>query len=146
MFRKKLTSWHRKSALPETFPNSTVSPDRFDWTTDGPSMSSPDLTITQSTIPKTSPHREVHVLMFMWQEDDLGVVDEVHSLRHIFQTLYSFTTYTLLIPSRKPYEYVENVLAQLKDILNCPQNLVVAYYSGHGRLRGYGKMSWCAYA
>ncbi|KAE9378653.1 hypothetical protein N431DRAFT_450602 [Stipitochalara longipes BDJ] len=86
-----------------------------------------------------------NVLMFMWLDDDLKVLDEVRELKHIFKVFYDFQTHLCIIPSRNPHQHVKNKLAQLYEILNSPRNLVIVYYSGHGHLMKYGKMTWSAY-
>jgi hypothetical protein len=46
-------------------------------------------------------YKEVHVLMFLWEDDDLHVRGEVLQLRNLFSSLYNFTTHISTIPSKK---------------------------------------------
>lgn len=98
-----------------------------------------------SNVPKRCRYNKVHALMFLWEDDDLQVHPEVQDLRDVFSTLYNFTTHISIIPSKTPSQHVKNEISKLRHILNYSDNLLIVYYSGHGHLLKYGKMTWSAY-
>jgi hypothetical protein len=98
--------------------------------------------------PTTSePYRynEVHVLMFIWEDDDLDCIQEVQQLEGVFSKLYNFNTKISIIPSRRPYRHVKNEISRFIDILNRPDCLVIVYYSGHGHLLQCRNLAWSPY-
>lgn len=48
-----------------------------------------------------SRYRETHVLLFSWEEDNLGVYEKVDVLREVFQHVYHYDTEYFKIPSYK---------------------------------------------
>jgi len=100
----------------------------------------------QSDTSKSYRYKEIHALMFLWKDDDLHVLNEVNELKAVFDKHYHFTSILIsVIPSRKPYCHVKNEIENLRHVLNRTDSLVIVYYSGHGHLFGYGKMTWSAY-
>jgi hypothetical protein len=98
-----------------------------------------------STTSEPYRYNEVHVLMFVWEDDDLDCLQEVQQLEGVFSNLYNFNTKTSIIPSRRPYRHVKNEISRLIDVLNRPDCLVIVYYSGHGQLLKYGNLAWSPY-
>lgn len=90
-------------------------------------------------------YKAVNVVMFHWEEDDIGVAPEVHELSAVFKDVYRFASVDLhLIPSRNPYKFVERALDDLKRGNSDKDNLLIVYYSGHGGL-DKGKLMWSPY-
>jgi hypothetical protein len=93
------------------------------------------------------PHRykEVHAHFFSWEEDDLGVSEEIKKLHKVFEnlSLATITTY-YKIPSDNPYEFMDVTLSNVKNSWSHPDNLLIIYYSGHGYL-DRGRMMWHSY-
>jgi len=83
--------------------------------------------------------------MFHWDEDDLGVRFEVHELSAVLKDIYHCASVDIhVIPSRKPYKFVERALDNLKRGNSHKDNLLIVYYSGHGCLDN-GRLMWAAY-
>jgi hypothetical protein len=81
------------------------------------------------------PYKEVHVLLMCWKEDDLECWGEIEGLRNVFKSLYNFHTVTpYQIPSSNPYSAVGIQLHNLVERYSAPDNLLIVYYGGHGRI------------
>ena len=94
---------------------------------------------TAAAFPTTVPweryrYEQVHVLLLSWEEDLLGVSEEVAALRDIFQRTYNYDTEEWQIPSKRSHnslvERVAGFLAAYED----KTALLIVYYAGHGRL------------
>jgi hypothetical protein len=93
----------------------------------------------------TYKYKEVHILMLLWEEDDLECLNEALELQFIFSILYNFTTHISTIPSRGASQHVKNEISKLQHVLNRTDCLLIVYYSGHGNFAKYGRMIWSAY-
>jgi len=133
-------------AVQTSTPWTSSNPDLFESTSHtSPTTSLDHLTKDRLSTSQKYQYDQAHVLLFMWREDDLEVLDEVRELKHVFKTVYNFKTHLCIIPSRQPYQHVEAEISQLHESLNSLSNLVIVYYSGHGHLLKYGNMTWSAY-
>lgn len=91
-------------------------------------------------------YTEVHALLLSWEEDDLGVSDEVHMLRWMFETKYNFTTVEWWkIPSKQPNSQLEDKLYEFRKSYSRSQSLLVVYYAGHGYMDSGRNWKWAAY-
>ena len=50
-----------------------------------------------------SRYKEAHVLLLSWEDDDLGVFEEVTELQDVFRHYYRFETEEWKIPSKRPH-------------------------------------------
>ncbi len=80
-------------------------------------------------------YKEVHVLLLSWEDDDLGVNDEVVELEEVFRKDYCYHTVRKWeIPSLKPYSTLEDELYRFRKDHSLKDNLLIIYYAGHGYL------------
>ncbi|TVY87185.1 Cyclic pyranopterin monophosphate synthase [Lachnellula willkommii] len=106
----------------------------------------PQQKFTSQQRSKIRRYKEVHVILFHWQEDDMGVLYDMQTLAGLFNDTYrSSSVETHLIPSKNPYSFVERALDNFKRAHSHPESLLIVYYNGHGYLEN-GKMMMCAYA
>ena len=91
-------------------------------------------------------YKEVHTLLLSWEDDDLGVVDEVLELKSVFRDDYDFDTVRLwVIPRHRPYSKLEDELYQFRKEFSSTDNLLIVYYAGHGYLDYSRSWKWAAY-
>ncbi|KAG0645504.1 hypothetical protein D0Z07_8738 [Hyphodiscus hymeniophilus] len=77
-------------------------------------------------------YSKAQVLLLSWEDDDLGVKEEIIDLRHVFENFYRFDVEEHKIPSEKPDK---NVKRKVLEFLNKDgdDTLLVVYYAGHAR-------------
>ncbi|KAI9698151.1 MAG: hypothetical protein M1836_004153 [Candelina mexicana] len=61
-------------------------------------------------------YRRVYVLLLYWEDDNLGCVEEVLELDHVFQHIYHFRTAIYSIPSEKSHNKLNSTIADFIDI------------------------------
>lgn len=145
-FRKKrrcVAKSHLRTSLALQLSTESINPNIHLDSEDHGSPNTPLYQSPSSSAPYQ--YNEVLVFMFLWEDDDLHVLNEVRELEHVFLTLFNFTTHISTIPSRRPYRHVKNEFSKIEHILSRKDCLVIVYYSGHGHLLKYGKMTWSAY-
>lgn len=96
-------------------------------------------------LPRTEDYRysKVRVLLLSWEEDDLGIAEEVEALAKIFKSAFAFRVEAVKIRSKKPHKQVRFLLTKLLGRTEENQ-LAIIYYSGHGDYKD-GFMKWVAY-
>ena len=91
-------------------------------------------------------YKEVHVLLLSWEDDDLGVVDEVAELEDVFRKDYGCQTVERWeIPSLRPFSNLEDKLYLFRKKYSSTDNLLIVYYAGHGYLDYSRLWKWAAY-
>jgi len=89
---------------------------------------------------------QVHVLLLLWEADDLGVKEEIKTLRHVFRDRFNFEIQSYEIPSTKPDKALKR---RIFDFLDFDKNdkLLIVYYGGHARMGLHSNDSpiWFAY-
>jgi hypothetical protein len=91
-----------------------------------------------------SRYTRVKVLLVQWQSDDLGVDQELKSLKKVFTQLYHYEVSKFLIPDELPFRSLgKAVLRFIGD--DSPETLLIFYYSGHGILQPHrNDLFWAA--
>ena len=91
-------------------------------------------------------YKRVGVLIFCWEEDDLGVAKEIELLRRVFSTAYNFPDCRVIkIPSVDSHSFTGDVLATAKRTYSSPESLLIVYYGGHGGVDKQRNLYWSAY-
>lgn len=84
----------------------------------------------------------VCVLLLSWENDTLGVIDELLELQAVFQTFYSFYTEEWKIPSNGSHNWLFFLLAQFLQHYGSEGNLLIIYYRGHSYMNDHGQCVW----
>ena len=92
------------------------------------------------------PYKEVHILLLSWEDDDLGVFDEVIELEDVFRKDYGYHSVRRWeIPTLKPYSKLEDELYLFRKDHSSNDNLLIVYYASHGYLDYSRLWKWAAY-
>ena len=77
-------------------------------------------------------YKAVFVLLLIWGDDNLGVIDEILELKQVFQEDYGFDTEVWSIPSFQPQTLLVKKIGELVRLCNSSETLFIIYYGGHG--------------
>jgi hypothetical protein len=77
-----------------------------------------------------SRYRNVQALCVYWDADDLGVVEEVEVLKHVFSDLYNFDVSKYEIPSHQPDRALKRRVLDFVE-QDHQDTLLIFYYAGH---------------
>ncbi|KAH7369692.1 hypothetical protein BKA65DRAFT_470949 [Rhexocercosporidium sp. MPI-PUGE-AT-0058] len=78
-------------------------------------------------------YKEVRVLLMRWEEDNLGVEEELLRLKTVFSRLYRYDVECFEIPSQSPARVTGSKVSSL--IAECGvDSLIIIYYGGHAVL------------
>ena len=89
-----------------------------------------------------SRYKEVHALLLSWEDDNLGVIDEVLELQDVFRDLYRFKTEEWKIPSSKSHNLLAAKVLDFVNDYESKDNLLILYYGGHGAMNDDRKCLW----
>lgn len=80
-----------------------------------------------------SRYENVHVLLLSWEDDNLGVEQEIKRLGHVFSNLYQFDVREFRIPRKTPGRAT---ISQVSTFLgmDAHDTLFIVYYAAHARL------------
>lgn len=78
------------------------------------------------------------VLLLRWEQDDLGVAEDIAKLKDVFEHSYRFETESWVIPSHRPEAMLTQRIYDFRDH-HCPTDqapdeprpLLIVYYGGH---------------
>ncbi|KAL8958678.1 MAG: hypothetical protein Q9193_004313 [Seirophora villosa] len=102
--------------------------------------------ISSSFPRKATPYTSVHVLLLRWAEDDLNVLDELTTLKRVFENQFRFATEQWDIPSQNSTRALQTKLYNFQDAHQNENELLIVYYGGHGDAdRRRGRSIWAAY-
>jgi len=92
------------------------------------------------------PYLQVSVLLIKWEEDDLGVDEEIDELRDLLTRFFRYSVESWLIPKGSPKTAslaLVNKLHEFTEAYNNEGSLIWIYYGGHGRqVPGYTGLIW----
>ncbi|CZR67342.1 uncharacterized protein PAC_17241 [Phialocephala subalpina] len=86
-------------------------------------------------------YQTVRVLLLRWEEDSLGVKHELDNLASTFRH-YGYDTETWLIPTVKSHNLLMKKALQILDDYGSPDDLLIVYYAGHGRMNASRRAEW----
>lgn len=82
---------------------------------------------------KRSYYKSVYVLLLSWEDDNLGVEEEIKRLGHVFTNLYRFAVEEYRIPRKKPGKATISRVSSFLE-MDAHDALLILYYGGHARL------------
>ena len=89
-----------------------------------------------------SRYKEVHTLLLSWEDDNLGVADEIGDLGDVFRHLYGFQTEEWRIPSKRSHNSLASKILGFLDDYESKDNLLIVYYGGHGEMNDDRQCVW----
>ena len=89
-----------------------------------------------------SRYTTVNVLLLLWEDDDLGVIDEVKLLEKVFREIYKYNTERWFIPSQDADDALLEKLLAFRKSNERDDNLFIIYYGGHGFLNHSRQPIW----
>jgi len=92
-----------------------------------------------------SRYREVHALLLSWEDDDLGVVNEIAELEDVFQQIYRFEVDVWRIPSERSHIAVAGKVLGFLNDYESTDSLLIVYYGGHGSMNDDRQCVWSWY-
>lgn len=90
----------------------------------------------------SSRYKEVHALLLSWEDDNLGVINEVHELSDVFRRTYDFEVEEWKIPSKRPHNTLASKVLGFLDEFESKDNLLIIYYGGHGSMNDDRQCVW----
>jgi len=79
-------------------------------------------------------YNKVNVLLLSWEDDNLGVEQEISRLGHVFSNLYRFDVQDFKIPRKTPGRATISRLSTFLLEVDGRDGLLILYYAGHARL------------
>jgi hypothetical protein len=100
--------------------------------------------VNQSFFPNTTDYKSVHVLLLSWEGGDVTIYEQLKELQGVFQNDYKFQVEAWEIPSHNDNFYLDlNLkLAHFIREHDGPNNLMIVYYGGHGKLNSDQEALW----
>jgi hypothetical protein len=81
--------------------------------------------------PNGGRYKEVHVLFLSWENDNLGVKEEINQLQRVFSKLYRFEIHEYKIRGEKPSRDTQSKVATFLRDNDSNDHLLILYYAGH---------------
>ncbi len=89
-----------------------------------------------------SRYKEAHVLLLSWEDDDLGVIDEVNDLQDVFRQSYNYKTDMWKIPGTRSHNSLATRILQFLADYEAKDSLLIVYYGGHGLMNDDRQCIW----
>ena len=90
----------------------------------------------------SSRYKEVHALLLSWEEDNLGVIEEIIELESVLKQGYKFETEPWRIPSTRSHNSLAKRLTDFLDKYERRDSLLIVYYGGHGYMNDSRQCVW----
>ena len=90
----------------------------------------------------SSRYKAVHALLLTWEDDNLGVINEVDELEVVFRQTYHFKVEKWKIPSKRPHNTLAAKLLGFLEDFESKDNLLIIYYGGHGSMNDDRQCVW----
>lgn len=92
-----------------------------------------------------SRYADVQILILSWEDDDLGVSEEIEDLQKTFHDLFNYQVTEWLIPQHKPERKLNLEVGKFLEKHDNKDHLLIVYYAGHGFLNQQRVPMWAAY-
>ena len=92
--------------------------------------------------PSSSRYHDVHALLLSWEEDDLGVIDEISQLNVVLENNYHYETAQWKIPNTRSHNSLASRLTTFLNEHESKDNLLIVYYGGHGYMNDSRQCVW----
>ena len=89
-----------------------------------------------------SRYKEVHALLLSWEDDTLGVIDEITELGDVFRSIYHFEAEEWKIPGERSHISLAAKILGLLNDYESVDNLLIVYYGGHGCMNDDRQCVW----
>ena len=90
----------------------------------------------------TSRYKEVHAPLLSWEEDNLGVKEEIFELEIVLKQGYKDETEHWRIPSARSHNSLAKRLSNFLDLYEKKDSLLIVYYGGHGYMSDSRQYVW----
>jgi len=74
----------------------------------------------------------INVLLLSWEDDDIGVADEISALGDMFRHDFNYAVWPYKIPSQDAETSLNFTIARFVSSFGREDSLIVVYYGGHG--------------
>jgi len=85
------------------------------------------------------------VLLLSWEDDNLGVLNEIDELDDVFRRIYHFEVERWKIPSKRSHNTLAAKLLAFLDEYESKETLLIVYYGGHGSMNDDRQCVWSWY-
>jgi len=92
-----------------------------------------------------SRYKEIHALLLSWEDDSLGVLNEIGELDDVLRQIYHFEVERWKIPSKRSHNTLAAKLLAFLDDYESKENLLLVYYGGHGSMNDDRQCVWSWY-
>src|SRR3954469_16291299 len=81
---------------------------------------------------RAPPYAAINVLLLSWEDDDIGVADEISALGDMFRHDFNYAVWPYKIPSQDAEISLNFTIARFVSSFGREDSLIVVYYGGHG--------------
>lgn len=89
-----------------------------------------------------SRYEAVHALLLSWEDDNLGVIEEIAQLADVFHDTYHFDVERWKIPSDRSHNSLATKILGFLNDHESGESLLIVYYGGHGSMNDDRQCVW----